>query len=909
MNYPKKMRLIRRFSFIIYLLAFFSVVMSAQNPALQGLQAQNELQKRGLSEDEVRAALIKNNIDPDSIQFATPVQVQKIQQIIRELEAGKALQNQKKQEKIPVTEQETLVNKSSAPIEKEIVRDSVKTDSTIQKPALYGHEFINMDVQRTSEPVVISEQYILGSGDVLSVSIWSRDAQFDKSFVVNKAGYIELIDARQRIFVKGMKLSEVREKIKGRLAVYFRFTEGDFNVSLESSRKISISIFGEVKKPGAYSFSATHNILDALRYTGGILEYGSVRYIKLIGASGKVKEFDLYAYLANPAKNQDIFLEDGDIIHVPIARDVVEITGAVRRNARFELRSGEGILQLIAYAGGFTEDANKERIQLERFAGDSKSLSDINHSELVKSKKDFILQNGDAVYVEKVFETARNYVAILGEVRNPGKYEKTPELRVSGLLKMAGLKDESMTDFAFLLRKMKDGTSMYLRLNLDEVMQKQGTESDPLLMNLDTLTVWSKNRFLDDGYITVEGAIRLPGVHNFDFSRKMFVSDAILLAGGLARDASNIAFIHRSDPLKPNEKQYIRINLEKLDTLRAFNENLRLEPFDRVEILSKNLFTEKTTVRISGPVNNPGEFQYGKNMTLSDLIVLAGGFKLTASTQDIEISRVLIRENQPTEISIARMDFTRDYTSEDFTKKEFILEPYDHVKVRYVPEFELMREVEITGEIRFPGIYTVATKTERISDMIRNAGGLTELAFAEGATLFRTEDSLGYIVLNLKDALSNKNSKFNYILKNGDMIHIPKIKDFVTITGATKANEMYSEKLLQNPGGINVPFHESKKADFYIRKYTGGIAENGSRNEVFVEHPSGEIEKSRNYLFFTSYPDVRKGSVIKVGQKPVKKTPEGKEEKETDWSKIISDSLAQAMTIFTLILLARQASN
>ena len=141
------------------------------------------------------------------------------------------------------------------------------------------------------------------------------------------------------------------------------------------------------------------------------------------------------------------------------------------------------------------------------------------------------------------------------------------------------------------------------------------------------------------------------------------------------------------------------------------------------------------------------------------------------------------------------------------------------------------------------------------------------------------------------------------------MIHIPKIKDFVTITGATKANEMYSEKLLQNPGGINVPFHESKKADFYIRKYTGGIAENGSRNEVFVEHPSGEIEKSNNYLFFTSYPDVRKGSIIKVGQKPVKKTPEGKEAKETDWSKIISDSLAQAMTIFTLILLARQASN
>lgn len=903
------MRLIKQIVVTTSLLLFFSAVVSAQNPAMMEMQAQSELQKRGLTQEEVNAALIKNNINPDSIQFATPREIEKIQRVIRELETEKAAKNQQLNDRNQVIEKEVQGKNLADPDDKAMVTDTVKNDTTTIKPTFYGHQFINLEVKRSSEPVVISENYILGSGDVLSVSIWSRDAQFDKSFVVNKNGYIELIDARQRIFVKGMKLSEAREKIKGRLAVYFRFTEGDFNISLETSRKISVSIFGEVKKPGAYSFSATHNILDALRYTGGILEYGSVRNIKLIGANGKVKEFDLYAYLANPAKMNDIFIEDGDIIHVPIAKDIVEIKGAVRRIARFELKAGEGIGKLMEYAGGFTEEANKDRIQVERFEEDRKSISDINYHELTKTKRDFVLQNGDVVFVGKIFETARNFVVIQGEVRNPGKYERTAELRLSGLLKMAGLKEESMTDFAFLLRKSEDGTSMYIRLNLDEIVTNQGTAVDLLLMNRDTLTVWSKNRFFDDGYILVEGAIRLPGRHNYDFSRKMHVSDAILLAGGLARDASNLAFVHRSDPLKPNEKQYIRVNLEKLDTSKFMHENIRLEPYDRVEILSKNLFTEKTTVKISGPVNNPGEFQYGKNMRLSDLIVLAGGFKMSASTKNIEISRVLIRENVPTEISIVKVDYTRDYTSDEYKTKEYLLEPYDHVKVRYVPEFELMREVEIIGEVKFPGSYTVATKTERIADMIRNAGGLTELAFAEGATLFRSEDSLGYIVLNLKDALNDKNSKFNYILKNGDVIHIPKIKDFVTITGATKANEIYSEKLLQNPGGINVPFHPSKNASFYIKKYTGGIAENGSKNEVYVEHPSGEIEKSRNYFLFSTYPEVRKGSVIKVGQKPVRKSPEGKEAKETDWSKVISDSLAQAMTIFTLILLAKQASN
>jgi len=134
--------------------------------------------------------------------------------------------------KKPAIQKEFQGKENVALNEKALAKDTVKTDTTIVKPALYGHQFINLEVQRTSEPVVISEIYILGSGDVLSVSIWSRDAQFDKSFVVNKSGYIELIDARQRVFVKGMKLSEAREKIKGRLAVYFRFSEGDFNVSL-----------------------------------------------------------------------------------------------------------------------------------------------------------------------------------------------------------------------------------------------------------------------------------------------------------------------------------------------------------------------------------------------------------------------------------------------------------------------------------------------------------------------------------------------------------------------------------------------------------------------------------------------------------------------------------------------------
>jgi len=686
------------------------------------------------------------------------------------------------------------------------------------------------------------------------------------------------------------------------------FRTGDYDISVVSSRPVNVSVYGEVNNPGAYSTNATNTVFEGVTYAKGVTDLASVRKIRLIKPSGENRVFDLYKYLDNPEYKDGFFLGDNDIIHVPVADKLVTITGAVRRNYTFEIIENEGIKELISYAGGFNKDAIKNKVKLVRYIDKKRVFIEVDLFDKNGKLKDFMLKDGDSVFVNNITVDYNNFVEIKGSVYNPGKYEVFDGMKISDVLKKAGLKPDAKTDFAMITRRNEDGTRRYISLNIDEILKNTGKISiDLRLKNNDLLTIWSKTRYSDKMYITVDGAVREPKKYTYGSVKSIKVSEAIKLAGGLARDASGIAVLHRQDPIRLFEKQYIKIDLQKVFDNPKSGENVTLKPFDRLEILSENTFKEKTFVIINGAVNNPDTFQYGRGMTLNDLLVLAGGFKIEAATNNIEISRVLIRNNKPTEVTIAKINVDRDNSLTGNSKSSFVLEPYDIVMVRNVPEFEMQKMITITGEVKYPGEYTLISNNEKISDVIKRAGGLSEEAFAEGATIYRNEDGIGFIVLNLKEALKNRFSKFNYILKNGDVIEVPKQRDFVTIQGAIKADKKYKDKIAFNKTGINVPFHKRKRAMYYINEYAGGVSRDGNKSNIIVEYPNGEIKKTKNYGLFRLYPKVMKGSIIKVNYKKKKKKGE-KGEKDIDWNKIITDSVAQISTIMTLVILFKSIS-
>ena len=155
--------------------------------------------------------------------------------------------------------------------------------------------------------------------------------------------------------------------------------------------------------------------------------------------------------------------------------------------------------------------------------------------------------------------------------------------------------------------------------------------------------------------------------------------------------------------------------------------------------------------------------------------------------------------------------------------------------------------------------------------------------------------------------MKSKNSKNNLILKEGDIINIPKQKDYVAIRGLTKAKDIYPDKILQT-GQINVPYHGAKNAKWYVDEFAAGVGEGGRNRLITVEHPNGRIEKTEDYLFFKKYPSVQKGSIITVGRLENKREEEKKEREDVNWGKVFGDAIAQATGIITLIFLIERSN-
>ena len=220
--------------------------------------------------------------------------------------------------------------------------------------------------------------------------------------------------------------------------------------------------------------------------------------------------------------------------------------------------------------------------------------------------------------------------------------------------------------------------------------------------------------------------------------------------------------------------------------------------------------------------------------------------------------------------------------------------------------FELQRNVFLTGEVRYPGTYALISDNTKLSTIIKEAGGTTDEAFLKGATLQRGKDNVGFVIIDLEKAIKNSKSFENIILQEGDEIFIPKINNIVSITGATKAYEIYPEKIT-GQGKIQVPYNSGKSAKYYIDEYAGGLSKEADK--ITVVDASGKVTKAKQFLFFKKYPKVGPGAEIKVGYKVQKeeKLKDGDTE-DVKWGDVLANSIAQATAILSLILLIQNVN-
>lgn len=896
----------RTWGLISIIILLFSSISLCQLVPYQ-VQLQKEIEKRGITQEELEILLEQKGIKIQDLPLLTPLQLSELQNDIERLQKEKGYRISSDDMPLEMIDSVSTEDKSSNELQLDTV-DIQVSDSTTY--AIYGHHILKsgqIELITLANNYNPPEHYRIGTGDQLSVSLFGSTAQADEFLTVQPDGSVMIREGRAKVFVRGLTLAQVRDKLFKNYKNYYAFRENQFSVNVSTMRTVSVQVFGEVVRPGMYTVLGANSILNVLAEARGFTNNASVRNIKLIKRNGEDERFDLYQLLTNPKEPANHFIEDGDLIFIPAAKNIVSIKGAVVRPDNYELTESDQLYELIEYAGGLQKDAYLTSFRILRYEDNKRKVLDIPYAELLISKANYPLKSGDQIVIDSISGELENYVVVVGEVRNPGQYERSEGMSITDLVKKAQLKPSSKTDFAFLKRTNVNGTINMIPLSLEDIINGTSPFENLVLQDKDELTIWSKQRFTDNQFIKIAGAVRYEETLPFDNSGSLKASDAIIMAGGLRRDATDYAHIHRFDPLNPNERTYIRLDLYRLMSDPNSADNIQLEPFDSIHVYSKNDFLDDVFVRVAGAVNNPGEFAYGEGMSLKDALVLSGGFKRSSATNDIEVARVIIRDNEPTKtiiqkISLNRSDI-RNFGSNDGL---FPLEPFDNIFVRYVPEFELQQNVIIEGEVISPGEYSLVEENESVYQLIRRAGGLTEESFALAATLYRNEDSLGYIVMRLDEVLMDPASRYNYVLKKGDIVNIPKKKDYVVIEGATQLERSQNEQIIGKGNSIRVPYHQGKDALFYINYYAGGFADDARKDKIFVLYPNGEVKTTeKKFLFSKKHPEVLPGSIIQVGKKkldlydPVKKD-------DINWTKVLGDSVAQAMSILTLILLVQR---
>ena len=745
--------------------------------------------------------------------------------------------------------------------------------------------------------------YTIGIGDEFGISVFGYSF-YNEVLKVDARGAINPSNMGP-VFVKGLSFDKAKGLIKSKMGLSFDLNNNKVEITLVYSRNITVNIVGEVIKPGSYNFPAINTAFNALILAGGPSDIGTLRNIQVKRAGRVIKTLDAYAFLNDANANQDFFLEENDYIVVGSSQKVVSIKGEVKRNASYELLANENLSDVLKYAGGYTANAYGKSIQIRRITNTEIKLIDVNFDSLQKIKKDFVLLNGDDVVVRASLNEILNKISVGGAVNFAGTYNLVAGDNIGSLLKKAGgLKLESNAEIAYLVRTLANKSKVYYHLNLKDILANPASVQNMALEALDEVTIYSTKDFIDFFSISVSGAVRKPGT--FEFVAGITLRDAIMNAGGLKKESIvEQAYLVRTKA--DLTKEYVRISLVDIMDSTSKN-NMLLQPLDAVVVYNKADYVEYFTVQTFGALRKAGKQEYVSGLTLGDALQNAGGLTLDASNLRIEITRLSmfspdykVGNDIRTTVQIIQLADKQNVLTDADAK--FVLQPYDQIFVRSIPNYEMPQIVEITGEVKYPGKYTLLKRDEKISSLVKRAGGLTRFAFPEAATFYRPGLAGNYIVIKLKKAVKFRYNRNNYLLKDGDVLNVPLTQDIVSINGSDALN--YTE--INNVAQVNAPYLSGRRAGYYIRNYGSGFSEDAWRRKTYVIQPNSKVNSTHRILFYPIYPKVSKGSTIYTVVKPQKVKADKKKEGEAfDVNKFVEKLTTKITGLATIYILLKQ---
>jgi polysaccharide export outer membrane protein len=738
--------------------------------------------------------------------------------------------------------------------------------------------FSNTDFLPMDLPV--GPDYVIGPGDSLAVNLWGGVSQ-RLVRMVDSTGRVTLPDVGP-VAVSGRTLGEVQETLQGLLRNQFKNVSAD--VSLSRLRTVRVYVVGDVQRPGAYDISSLSTPLNALFMAGGPTPQGSLRVLKHMRGNQLVQEVDTYDLLLHGVRTDVKRMEDGDTLLVSSIGPQITVEGLVRRPAIYELHGEQNLAQALALAGGMLPTAAVRHIEVQRLVAHEKktmlSLDISDGGDATKVTRDmeaFKVEDGDSIRLFPIAPFNQDAVYLEGHVLRPGKYSYRDGLKVTDLI--GSYKDmlpEPASHYAEIIRlNPPDYRPTVESFDLEAVMTNKVPA--PALQPMDTLQVFSKYDFETPPTISVWGDVRNPGIYRT--TGQIHIADAVHVAGGLAADASlTDAQVYRFMP--DGEMKILSVDLRSALNGDPVN-NLLLEARDRLIVHTNISQVDPATVYVQGEVAKPGRYLLSSNMTVADLVLVAGGMKRSADTQSADLTR-LAAGSSAGPVTGEHIQVPLSAALSGDATANLSLKEGDVLTIRQVAGWSnLGAYIEVKGEVGHPGTYGIKPG-ERLSSVLTRAGGFTAQAYPFGAILLRTEvrqmedQSRSALVERIKsdqvqlklaaenepnDAPSKEaayrqweqtlqnllanpptgrvsiristdikhwaNSSWDIEVRAGDKLIIPKRTSYVTVTG-----QVY------NPTAIS--FRPGKSAAWYL-KQSGGPTQTANKKAIFVVRADGTV--------------------------------------------------------------------
>ncbi len=766
-------------SLLLLSLLFTTLLVQAQMSDIQVMQYVQREMKNGSSQSQIATKLMQKGVTMQQLQRVRS-QYEKINGTSAVRSSGSTTDqltadsrmresngavrvdaegNELYVQKVGSSTDEDLEGTATDTRQKVYIPDSV---NTINGKRVFGRDIFN-NKALSFEPnmnIATPTSYIVGPGDKVFVDVYGA-SQKSEQMEVGPDGSI-VVTGYGPIHIAGLSVAAANAKIKQTLGK--RYSSSKIRMTLGQTRTIMVNVMGEVMAPGTYTLSAFASVFHALYMAGGVNGLGTLRDIKVFRGGRQIASVDIYDYILNGKLSGNIRLAENDVIMVGPYQNIVDVAGNVKRPMAYEMKKNESVSTLLKYAGGFTGDAYKKAVRVNRTAGEQYSVYNINEFDM----SSFRLQDGDSVTVGGNLRRYENMVEIDGAVFRPGQYSLGGNVTtVKSLIEQAdGLTEDAFAGRGVLHRMKEDRTRRVISLDIQGILN--GTVADVPLENEDVLTIASKQE-------------------------------------------------------KTNER----------------------------------------TVTIFGEVMFPATYEYADDESIEDLIIQAGGLTDAASTVKVDVSRRMIDPKATEDSREVAQTFT--FTLKDgFVvdgSKDFVLQPYDEVYVRKSPGYMAQRNVTVEGEVLFAGTYPLSHKNQRLSEVVKAAGGVTKEAYIRGARIERPmnddekfrlnrilqlakvqsgagfdagkvdQDSVYYVAIELDKALANPGSDDDVVLREGDRIIVPEFSGTVKIDG----NVMYPNTASYSSG---------KSYKWYVKNQAGGFGMGAKKSRAFILYQNGAVKKA-----------------------------------------------------------------